>query len=76
MPPKYSCRSCATTSYRQVIARDSDGVMRPSGMYACTGCKAVFADLKEWRSQEFEEHAAINQNKVRRFGGPGHQAAS
>ena len=48
-PTVNSCRQCGATCYRRVIARDSDGAMRPTGRYRCTGCSLSFVDPKEWR---------------------------
>jgi hypothetical protein len=47
-----SCRMCGATSYRRVIARDSEGAMRPTGLYRCSGCSVVFADPRAWREGE------------------------
>ena len=44
------CHQCGSSSYKHVIKRDQDGVMRPSGQYQCTGCKLVFASLSDWRN--------------------------
>jgi hypothetical protein len=43
------CIQCGSTSYKPIIKRDDQGVMRASGQYQCTGCKLVFATLDEWR---------------------------
>lgn len=51
MTLRYSCRNCNATSYRRIIARDERGEMRPSGMYACSGCSVVFADPEKWRKE-------------------------
>jgi DNA-directed RNA polymerase subunit RPC12/RpoP len=47
--PLNSCQDCGATSYRTIIERDSEGLMKPSGRYACTGCKREFARIDEWR---------------------------
>ena len=56
MPANF-CRMCGATSYRQVITRDDQGVMRHSGLYRCSGCSAVFADPKAWREGGTDEPA-------------------
>lgn len=43
------CHQCGSTSYKPIIRRDDQGVMRPSGQYQCTGCNLVFANFDEWR---------------------------
>jgi hypothetical protein len=45
----HRCHRCNATSYRQVIERDTQGAMRPSGRYRCTGCEIVFSTTREWR---------------------------
>ena len=55
--PANSCRMCGATSYRQVITRDDQGVMRHGGLYRCSGCSAVFADPKAWREGGTDETA-------------------
>jgi len=45
---------CGATSYRRVIDRDTDGVLRPTGLFHCSGCSVVFADPKAWRDGEVE----------------------
>lgn len=47
--PPNACRDCGATSYRTIIERDSQGLMKPSGRYACTGCKREFSQIDEWR---------------------------
>jgi hypothetical protein len=52
------CRICGATCYRRVIGRDSDGAMRSTGRYCCTGCSVSFSDPKEWRRPpETTQHA-------------------
>jgi len=46
------CKQCGSTSYKPIIRRDQQGVMRPSGQYQCTGCNLVFTTLGEWRNGE------------------------
>lgn len=48
MPAANCCRLCGATSYRPVMVRDG-GVMRPSGLYRCSGCSVVFEDPRSWR---------------------------
>ena len=43
---------CGAMSYRQVIARDDRGAMRPSGLYQCSGCSLVFSHHSAWRSSD------------------------
>ncbi len=45
----YACCRCGARSYHRVIGRDRDGAMRPTGLYHCSGCSAVFADPRAWR---------------------------
>ena len=58
--PANSCRMCGATSYRQVITRDDQGVMRHGGLYRCSGCSAVFADPKAWREGGTDEPAPLS----------------
>jgi hypothetical protein len=44
------CHQCGATSYKPVIKRDDQGVMRASGTYQCTGCRLVFETINEWRA--------------------------
>jgi hypothetical protein len=44
-----ACRTCGATNYRRVVARDTFGHLRPTGLYQCSGCSVVFADPKAWR---------------------------
>ncbi len=50
--PVNSCGRCGATSYRLVIERQSDGVMRPSGRSRYGGCKREFSTLGEWRDAD------------------------
>ncbi len=45
----YSCRLCAATSYRNVVARNRSGALRATSQYRCSGCALTFQDPKEWR---------------------------
>jgi DNA-directed RNA polymerase subunit RPC12/RpoP len=45
----YACCRCGARSYHRMIGRDRDGAMRPTGLYRCSGCSAVFADPRAWR---------------------------
>jgi hypothetical protein len=45
----HRCHHCGATSYRQVIERNAQGAMGPSGRYRCTGCEVVFVHTREWR---------------------------
>lgn len=47
-PPRYACHRCGATSYRALMARGLDGAMRPSGRYACTGCRLEFGQVADW----------------------------
>lgn len=47
--PLNACQNCGATSYRTIIERDGQGEMKPSGRYACTGCKREFSRIDEWR---------------------------
>ena len=51
MPESFlnACRLCGATSYRRVLARDETGVLKPNGLYQCSGCTVVFADPGAWR---------------------------
>ena len=53
--PMNACRTCGATNYRQVIARDASGDLRPTGLYRCSGCSVVFADPKAWRDGGVDE---------------------
>ena len=53
--PMNACRTCGATNYRQVIARDTSGDLRPTGLYRCSGCSVVFADPKAWRDGGVDE---------------------
>lgn len=44
----YKCRECGATCYQQVIDRDHNGALLPTGKYRCTGCRNVFDNLKSW----------------------------
>jgi hypothetical protein len=50
-----ACRTCGATNYRRVVARDTFGHLRPTGLYQCSGCSVVFADPKAWREGGSEE---------------------
>jgi hypothetical protein len=44
-----ACRTCGATNYRRVVARDSSGHLKATGLYQCSGCSVVFADPRAWR---------------------------
>jgi predicted SprT family Zn-dependent metalloprotease len=44
-----ACFRCGATAYRMLIARDANGVMRPSGRYQCAQCRLEFSDVRAWR---------------------------
>lgn len=48
--PVNACQNCGATSYRTIIERDDNGEMKPSGRYACTGCKREFTRIEDWRA--------------------------
>lgn len=51
LPPIYRCRQCGATSYRKLTHRGSDGVMRYSGIYRCSGCSFTFSEPADWRER-------------------------
>jgi len=55
------CQQCGASSYKAVIKRDGQGVMRASGTYQCTGCRLVFATIDEWRTGGGEQTAGKNE---------------
>lgn len=46
---KTFCGICGATSYRQVIARDTSGAMRPRERLRWSSCEREFADVQAWR---------------------------
>ena len=44
----YRCRDCGATSYQAVIDRAANGRLEPTGRYRCTGCRSIFATIREW----------------------------
>jgi hypothetical protein len=50
MSPLNKCHACGATTYAQVIERDAEGVMRPTGVHRCVGCKQLFTSTEIWRS--------------------------
>ena len=50
MSPLNKCHACGATAYAQVIKRDAEGVMRPTGVHQCVGCKQLFTNIEAWRS--------------------------
>jgi len=54
------CHQCGATSYKPVIKRDDQGVMRASGKYQCTGCRLVFETINEWRAGSSDQTAGDN----------------
>jgi len=46
------CVQCGSTSYKPIIKRDDQGVMRPSGEFRCTGCSLIFKNIDEWRADK------------------------
>lgn len=49
-----SCLHCGATAYKNLMARDADGVMRPAGRYQCVQCRCVFSDVRQWRGSDAE----------------------
>ncbi len=43
------CHRCGATAYKTLIARDAEGVMRPSGRYQCVQCRMEFSQVSQWR---------------------------
>ena len=41
------CHQCGAKSYKSVIERDDQGVLRPSGAFKCTGCSLIFTDVTQ-----------------------------
>src|SRR5450830_153668 len=50
MSPLNKCHACGATTYAQVIERDAEGVMRPTGVHRCVGCKQLFTSIETWRN--------------------------
>lgn len=44
----YQCRECGSTSYQRVMERAANGALQPTGQYKCTGCRNVFANVRDW----------------------------
>lgn len=44
----YQCRECGSTSYQRVFERGANGVLAATGQYRCTGCRNVFANVRDW----------------------------
>ncbi|RYH70899.1 MAG: hypothetical protein EON54_01150 [Alcaligenaceae bacterium] len=47
--PLNRCGYCGATSYRRVLTRDAEGVMRYAEQLLCSGCQREFADMTAWR---------------------------
>ena len=47
--PPNRCGYCGATSYRRVLGRDLNGVMRYTAQLLCSGCSREFADMTAWR---------------------------
>lgn len=47
--PPNRCGYCGATSYRRVLGRDLNGVMRYAAQLLCSGCSREFADMTAWR---------------------------
>ncbi len=54
--PLNRCGYCGATSYRRVLARDTEGVMRYAEPLLCSSCQREFADLTAWREGATGEH--------------------
>lgn len=44
----YRCCECGATSYQRVLERSANGSLQATGEYKCTGCRNVFASLRDW----------------------------
>lgn len=51
-PTPNRCHLCGATNYRNVLARDSQGAMRPTAQIICSGCNRQYANVQAWRSPE------------------------
>jgi hypothetical protein len=67
--PRNSCRVCAATSYRPVIARGDDGAMRATGQYKCSKCSVLFRDLSDWRDGAGDDDAGSARHGLDRQAG-------
>lgn len=47
--PPNRCGYCGATSYRRVLGRDENGVMRYTDQLLCSGCTREFVDMTAWR---------------------------
>lgn len=47
--PQNRCGVCGATSYRRVVERDSQGVMRYGEQLICSGCAREFTGMAAWR---------------------------
>mgnify|MGYP003517646547 CR=1 FL=1 len=44
----YKCRDCGATSYQPVMDRAPSGALQATGQYRCTGCRNIFATIRDW----------------------------
>lgn len=47
--PVNCCRACGGTSYHHLLARNEQGVLRPTQTLICDGCARSFPDVQTWR---------------------------
>jgi len=44
MASKFTCRSCGSIDFEQVIVRMPSGTLRQTDLFCCRGCRTVYFD--------------------------------
>ncbi|UCG97105.1 MAG: hypothetical protein JSW31_16230 [Burkholderiales bacterium] len=44
MQATFSCRSCGSTEFEQVVVRLPSGMLRQTDLFCCRGCRTVYFD--------------------------------
>jgi len=44
MATGFTCRSCGSTDFEQVVVRMPSGMLRQTDLFCCRGCRTVYFD--------------------------------
>ncbi len=62
MSGTFSCRSCGSVDFEQVVVRMPSGMLRQTDLFCCRGCRAVYFDPRTFHAGQPAGLAALAPN--------------
>jgi hypothetical protein len=67
MAETFTCRSCGSTDFEQVVVRLPSGMLRQTDLFCCRACRTVYFDPKTFHAGQPAGLAALAPN-LRTYG--------